>query len=414
MPANYLPIAAAFLVIFLFAPVQCQLGEACASSSDCAQGLFCASCVADGASANTCHRYQATDATSIRGGLPFNKYSWLTTHNAFAIVGEPSLTGPRVTFYNQEDNVTDQLNNGVRGFMLDMYDFLGDIWLCHSYGGVCYNYTAFEPAINTLKEMETFLTANPTEIITIFIEDYVTSAKGLTKLFTAAGLIKYWFPVSSMPKNGGDWPTLTEMVSKNYRLLVFTSNQAKEASEGIAYNWKYVNENQYGDGGLQAGNCSNRAESKALSDRTRSLVLMNFFPTNPAEDQACTYNSAQLLQMVPFCYTAAGNRWPNYLTVDFYKRSDGGGAFTALDTLNAGLICGCSDINTCKLNLTYGVCPNTTSASTSVPSLASAPIKPPAAEGGSNSGAHGSHNHYHILLLQALTLLSLFHLLTST
>jgi hypothetical protein len=34
--------------------------------------------------------------------------------------------------------------------MLDMYDFLGDVWLCHSYGGVCYNYTAFvsAPSLN--------------------------------------------------------------------------------------------------------------------------------------------------------------------------------------------------------------------------------------------------------------------------
>ena len=27
--------------------------------------------------------------------------------------------------------------------MLDMYDFDNNIWLCHSYGGQCYNYTAF-------------------------------------------------------------------------------------------------------------------------------------------------------------------------------------------------------------------------------------------------------------------------------
>lgn len=35
------------------------------------------------------------------------------------------------------------LQNGVRGLMLDMYDFNNDIWLCHSFGGTCYNYTAF-------------------------------------------------------------------------------------------------------------------------------------------------------------------------------------------------------------------------------------------------------------------------------
>ncbi|KAH7443063.1 hypothetical protein KP509_02G017500 [Ceratopteris richardii] len=242
-------------------PGQCQLSDACTNSRECSRGLFCSACAADGDAASACHRYQATDVISIKGGLAFNKYSWLTTHNSFAILGEPSQTGPRTTFYNQEDTVTDQLNNGVRAFMLDMYDFLHDIWLCHSFGGVCYGFTAFEPAINTLKEIELFLASNPSEIITIFIEDYVTSANGLTKLFTAAGLKKYWFPVSSMPKDGGDWLTLTEMVSRNYRLLVFTSNITKESSEAIAYNWRYVNENQYGDSGMQSQTCTNRAES---------------------------------------------------------------------------------------------------------------------------------------------------------
>ena len=45
--------------------------------------------------------------------LPFNKYAYLTTHNAYAIDGEPSRTGvPRFTFTNQEDSVTQQLNVG--------------------------------------------------------------------------------------------------------------------------------------------------------------------------------------------------------------------------------------------------------------------------------------------------------------
>lgn len=63
-------------------------------------------------------------------------------------------------------------------------------------------------------------------------------------MFYAAGLRSFWFPVSKMPKNGGDWPTVKEMIRKNYRLIVFTSNAAKEASEGIAYLWNYVVENQ--------------------------------------------------------------------------------------------------------------------------------------------------------------------------
>lgn len=101
-----------------------------------------------------------------------------------------------------------------------------------------------QPAINVLKEISVFLEANPSEIVTIFIEDYVASPQGLTKVFDAAGLRKFWFPVSAMPKNGGDWPTVDDMVKQNQRLVVFTSKSAKEASEGIAYQWNYVVESQ--------------------------------------------------------------------------------------------------------------------------------------------------------------------------
>lgn len=85
---------------------------------------------------------------------------------------------------------------------------------------------------------------NPTEIITIIIEDYVHSPKGLTKVFTEAGLDKYWYPVSKMPRKGEDWPTINDMVKLNHRLLVFTSDSSKEAFEGIAYQWRYMVENE--------------------------------------------------------------------------------------------------------------------------------------------------------------------------
>lgn len=44
-------------------------------------------------------------------GLPFNQYSWLTTHNAFALLGATSGTGGLlVTATNQQDSITNQLN----------------------------------------------------------------------------------------------------------------------------------------------------------------------------------------------------------------------------------------------------------------------------------------------------------------
>lgn len=336
----------------------CQVHDICTTDSDCVAGLKCISCSSVGDSNYRCTRTKTTDPVLKVGGLPFNKYSWLTTHNSYAISGEKSYTGvERYTFYNQEISVTDQLNNGARGLMLDMYDFENDVWLCHSFGGSCYNFTAFMPAVNTLKEIQAFLAANPSEIITIFIEDYVKATKGLTKVFTAAGLMKYWYPVSAMPKNGEDWPTVSDMVAKNYRLIVFTSISSKEASEGIAYQWNYVVENQYGDGGLVAGSCHNRAESKNLSSKAQSLVLENFFPDNPSVPKACVENSDPLLNILSVCHQAAGNRWANFLAVDYFQRSYGGGTFQAIDKLNGELICGCSDISQCQANSTYGVCP---------------------------------------------------------
>ncbi|XP_004491886.1 PI-PLC X domain-containing protein At5g67130 isoform X5 [Cicer arietinum] len=334
-----------------------QLLDECNADEDCGAGLYCSSC-AFGFSGSRCVRSSITDQFKLlNNSLPFNKYAFLTTHNSFSIEGEPSHTGvPRITQIDQQDNITQQLNNGVRALMLDTYDFDGDVWLCHSFKGNCYAFTAFEPAVDTLKEVEAFLTANPTEIVTIFLEDYVKTPKALTNVFTKADLMKYWFPLASMPKNGEDWPLVSDMVAKNHRLLVFTSKRAKEQSEGIAYQWNYMVENQYGDDGMKEGNCSNRAESDTLNDKTKSLVLVNYFRSNPFKQLSCKDNAGGLINMLHTCYGAAGNRWANFVAVDFYKKSQGGGAFQAVDTLNGKLLCGCDDVHSCVPGSTSQVC----------------------------------------------------------
>ncbi|KAG7654184.1 PLC-like phosphodiesterase TIM beta/alpha-barrel domain superfamily [Arabidopsis suecica] len=316
-----------------------QLGDQCSSDEDCNAGLGCFKCGIDVA---RCVRSNITDQFSVvNNSMPFNKYAFLTTHNSYAIEGKPLHVA------TQEDTIVQQLNSGVRALMLDTYDYEGDVWLCHSFDEQCFEFTKFNRAIDTFKEIFVFLTANPSEIVTLILEDYVKSPNGLTKVFTDSGLKKFWFPVQNMPLGGQDWPLVKDMVANNHRLIVFTSAKSKQETEGIAYQWNYIVENQYGDNGVKPDECSNRAESALLTDKTKSLVLINHFKTVPVKILTCEENSEQLLDMIKTCYVAAGNRWANFVAVNFYKRSDGGGTFQAVDKLNGELLCGRDDVHAC-------------------------------------------------------------------
>ena len=74
-----------------------------------------------------------------------------------------------------------------------------------------------------------------------------------------------------------------------------------------------------GNGGMKDGSCPNRAESQPMITKSRSLVLVNFFRDLPDITRSCKDNSAPLLRMINTCYIASGQRWPNFIAVDFYK-----------------------------------------------------------------------------------------------
>lgn len=74
-----------------------------------------------------------------------------------------------------------------------------------------------------------------------------------------------------------------------------------------------------GDDGMEPGSCSNRGESAPLNDNTKSLVLVNYFGSVPIDQLSCEYNSKELTDMLQTCHGAAGNRWANFVAVDYYK-----------------------------------------------------------------------------------------------
>ncbi|XP_038678969.1 PI-PLC X domain-containing protein At5g67130-like [Tripterygium wilfordii] len=157
---KFVPVAVLVALLFFFS-VSSSLRIVTVSGF-----LHCETCVANGNLRPRCTQIRPLNPILQVKGLPFNRYSWLTTRTM-------PLRGW----------------NGVRGLMLDMYDFLNGIWfvtllevntstlqlspelvdclLCMP--------ASQQPAINVLREIQQFLEANPTEIVTIIIEDYVSS-----------------------------------------------------------------------------------------------------------------------------------------------------------------------------------------------------------------------------------------------
>ena len=98
----------------------------------------------------------------------------------------------------------------------------------------------------------------------------------------------------------------------------------------------------FADGTL-AETCNPRAESAALTDKTKSLFLENYFPTNPNITTACMDNSDDLSKALNVCSSATGSRWANFLAVDYYEVSV---HFQQKQRTNAGFSCQRGDVYT--------------------------------------------------------------------
>lgn len=112
-PPGRLLLSAAALVLLLLAQqhpgaAAQQVGDACSSDAGCGDGLHCSPCGSGGD--KICTRAKPIDPATHGTGLPFNNYTWLTTHNSYALTGAVSATGAAIISpTNQEDNVTAQL-----------------------------------------------------------------------------------------------------------------------------------------------------------------------------------------------------------------------------------------------------------------------------------------------------------------
>jgi hypothetical protein len=240
---------------------------------------------------------------------PYDRVVFPGTHNSM------SNEEDRWILPNQNRNLAAQLADGVRVFLLDVHPFRDDVYLCHS---VCR--AGRRLFLDAMQELASFLEANPREVVTLVIEDYVP-AETMAEIMVSAGLAPYVY------EHQGAWPTLREMIDDGTRLVV-TAQDAGPPPTWMHNVWELGWDTPYSFDSVEAFSCRwNRGSS------TDGVFLLNHWVLDPyARPETAVVSNARetLMQRVSDCEERWG-RLPTWIAVDFY---DIGDLFEVVDLLN--------------------------------------------------------------------------------
>lgn len=174
---------------------------------------------------------------------PYNRISWLISHNAFNSVAEIKQDVDP----NQHYSINDQLADGVRAFMIDIHPARGGLRLQHGPSGA----SSYEDFCEFLGKIKSFLIANPKEVVTLYCESYGDNASDIVETFAGRGpgtqdfKGKLDWDVSSLvyhrpqlrvgfeTESRNEWPTIQELIDTGKRLVVF-----RELHDGVETNFK--------------------------------------------------------------------------------------------------------------------------------------------------------------------------------
>lgn len=241
----------------------------------------------------------------------FEQVAYATTHNAMSNA-EDRWIAP-----NQNRRMWRQLEDGVRGMMLDVHDDDGVTSLCHGFCSL-----GSRPLTEALVELRTWMDCHPAEVLTIIFEPHVEEAR-IAASFEEAGLLPY---LHEQPL-GAPWPTLRAMIESGRRLVIFTET-SEVTLPWYHYAYAYAWDNDYANETPADLDCvPNRGTGE------EPIFVLNHFLTAPIAMRSL----AEMINHDPFfiervreCEREAG-QLPNFITVDFY---DIGDLFSVVDAMN--------------------------------------------------------------------------------
>lgn len=250
----------------------------------------------------------------------FQDQRWLVAHNAWNTEQSPA---------NQCKTITELLDYGVRGLALDIYgDDENSLHLQHVHGNLI-SRKAWEPIRN---EIWTWLENNPTEIVTLFFESYLTGPEGgetpeerdklpLVQLSKSLDDIPYYRPGRVNQEAAMLNKDISVLINgiPSHRLFAFIEKEPNEGTQTIfPVMQATITENEYGDGSLRKGSWVDlRSDSKT----GKPLKFMNHFGSRPTGSEWDRNNPDLIIQHAEDFKTKF-TRYPNFISLDYINWAD--------------------------------------------------------------------------------------------
>jgi len=247
----------------------------------------------------------------------YGNVSFVGAHDSYAI-------GVGILPANQDQNVTQQLNDGIRLLQLQALNQGGTIRLCHSScslydGGTLHDY---------LSTVKTWLDANLNEVLTLLIVNINNlPPTAFDSVFQAVGLATISYRPKTVNQTIYDWPTLGSMIDTGLRLVTFLDNGADFTSVPyIIDEFSNMSETEFDVTDQKNFDCTaNRTKGDTFND----LVLINHFLDKIVLGQDApdignlnqtnaVSGTGSLGDQVETCITTY-NRPPNFMLVDYYE-----------------------------------------------------------------------------------------------
>jgi hypothetical protein len=239
---------------------------------------------------------------------------------------------------NQDYNITQQLNDGIRMLQMQAHNSSGEIHLCHTSCSL-YDGGSLQDYLTTVKK---WMDANPNDVVSLLIvniDDLPVSQ--YASVFVAAGVDKLSYSPQSPTLPASGWPTLGALIDAGTRLITFMDNSADTtAVPYIIDEFTNIWETPYDITDKSLFTCK---VDRSKEDTATTMILINHFLDTlllgqpiPDINAANVTNSASgvgsLGEEVAACVSLY-NRNPTFMLVDFYEYG-GGSVFQVAATAN--------------------------------------------------------------------------------